>query len=196
LEIGAAIGIRARDLCLTKATLYQAELSRRKVPPEVTGFIHSDVNELRFCAALQMAKGGHVRGRDDMVKFTVKEEVFLKSNELCRFATASKDGKPQVTPVVYALDGTGFVIAVDYGTKKLKNVRQNPNVALVVDRVGPIKAVIVEGTCEVHERGTEYLRLLGLLMAKFESYRKDPWGEGESPILRITPTRAVSWGLG
>jgi nitroimidazol reductase NimA-like FMN-containing flavoprotein (pyridoxamine 5'-phosphate oxidase superfamily) len=75
-----------------------------------------------------------------MVKFTVKEESFLRSNEMCRLATASKDGRPQVTPVMYALDGNCFVIAVDYGTKKLKNVKENPNVALVVDRVRPTKA--------------------------------------------------------
>lgn len=112
-----------------------------------------------------------------MVKFTPKEEAFLKSNELCRLATASKEGRPQVTPVMYALDGVGFVIAVDYGTKKLKNVKENPSVALVVDRVRPTRAVTVEGTCKVHERGAEYLRLLELLMAKFEFYRKNPWGK-------------------
>jgi PPOX class probable F420-dependent enzyme len=131
-----------------------------------------------------------------MVKFTPKEEAFLKSNEVCRLATASKEGRPQVTPVMYTLDGIGFVIAVDYGTKKLKNVKENPSVALVVDRLRPTRAVTVEGTCKVHERGAEYLRLLELLMTKFEFYRKDPWGEGESPIFRITPTKAVSWGLG
>jgi PPOX class probable F420-dependent enzyme len=131
-----------------------------------------------------------------MVKFTAKEEAFLQSSEVCRLATASRDGKPQVTPVIYALDGIGFVIAVDYGTKKLKNVKENPNVALVVDKVRPMRAVTVEGTCKVHERGAEYLRLLDILMRRFESYRKDPWGEGESPIFRITPTKAVSWGLG
>jgi PPOX class probable F420-dependent enzyme len=131
-----------------------------------------------------------------MVKFTAKEEAFLKSNEICRLATASKDGRPQVTPVMYALDGTGFVIAVDYGTKKLKNVRENLNVALVVDRLRPTRAVTVEGTCKVHERGAEYLRLLDLLMTKFEFYRKNPWGEGESPIFRVTPNKAVSWGFG
>ena len=130
-----------------------------------------------------------------MVKFTAKEVAFLKSNEMCRFATASKDGKPQVTPVMYAMDGTDFVIAVDYGTKKLKNVKENPNVALVVDRLRPTKAVTVEGTCEVHEKGAEYRRLLSVLMARFEFYRKNPWGEGESPIFRITPKKAVSWGL-
>jgi PPOX class probable F420-dependent enzyme len=130
-----------------------------------------------------------------MVKFTAKEAAFLKSNEVCRLATASKDAKPQVTPVMYAMDGAAFVIAVDYGTKKLKNVKVNPNVALVVDRLRPTRAVTVEGTCQVHERGAEYRRLLRLLMVRFEFYRKNPWGEGESPIFRVTPLKAVSWGL-
>jgi PPOX class probable F420-dependent enzyme len=131
-----------------------------------------------------------------MVKLTASEVSFVKSNELCRLATASKEGRPQVTPVMYALDGDSFVIAVDYGTKKLRNIRENPNVALVVDKVRPTRAVTVEGTCEVHERGAEYRRLLDLLMTKFEFYRKNPWGEGESPILRIVVDKAVSWGLG
>ena len=130
-----------------------------------------------------------------MVKFTAKEAAFLKSNEVCRLATASKDAKPQVTPVMYAMDDAAFVIAVDYGTKKLKNVKVNPNVALVVDRLRPTRAVTVEGTCQVHERGAEYRRLLQLLMARFEFYRKNPWGEGESSIFRVTPQKAVSWGL-
>jgi PPOX class probable F420-dependent enzyme len=130
-----------------------------------------------------------------MVKFTATEAAFLKSSEVCRLATASKDAKPQVTPVMYAMDGNAFVIAVDYGTKKLKNVKVNPNVALVVDKLRPTRAVTVEGTCQVHERGVEYRRLLQLLMARFEFYRKNPWGDGESPILRVTPQKAVSWGL-
>ena len=130
-----------------------------------------------------------------MVKFTAKEVAFLESNEVCRLATASKDGRPQVTPVMYALDGIAFVIAVDYGTKKLKNVKENPNVALVVDRLRPTRAVTVQGTCKVHERGAEYRRLLNVLMARFEFYRKNPWGEGESPIFRITPNKAASWGF-
>ena len=90
----------------------------------------------------------------------------------------------------------GYSMIIDYGTKKLKNVRENPSVALVVDRLRPTRAVAVEGTCEVYERGPEYLRLLELLMKRFEFYRKNPWVEGESPIFRLTPQKAVSWGLG
>jgi len=130
-----------------------------------------------------------------MVKFTQREAAFLKSEEVCRLATASKEGKPHVTPVIYVVDGANLVIATDYGTKKLKNVRENPNVSLVVDEYHPNKAVVVEGTCEVYERGAEYLRLLKLLFERFEYYRKNPWKEGESPILKITPMKVVSWGV-
>ena len=130
-----------------------------------------------------------------MAELTAKQRAFLKENEVCRLATVSKEGAPQVTPVIYAMDGDSFVIAVDYGTKKLKNVKANPRVALVVDKLRPTKAVTIEGTCKVYERGAEYLRLLDILLKKFEVYRKDPWGEGESPIFRIAPTKVVSWGV-
>jgi len=122
-----------------------------------------------------------------------RELDFLKSHELCRLATASKDARPHVVPVIYALDGDNIIIAIDYGTKKLGNLRQNNKVALVVDDYHPNHAVMVEGECEVVERGKEYLRLLQVLFDRFETYRKHPWGEGESPIVKVRPTKAVMW---
>ena len=122
-----------------------------------------------------------------------KELSFLKSHELCRLATASKDGRPHVVPVIYALDGEDIIIAIDYGTKKLGNLRQNNRVALVVDDYRPNHAVMVEGECSILERGKEYLRLLQILFDRFEIYRRHPWGEGESPILKVRPTKAVVW---
>lgn len=124
---------------------------------------------------------------------TTKQRSFLKAHELCRLATASKDAKPHVVPVVYAVDGEDVIVAVDYRTKKLKNLRENRKVALVVDDSRPNHAVMVEGDCEILERGKEYLRLLRLLFERFEFYRTNPWGEGESPILKIKPTKVVSW---
>ncbi len=124
---------------------------------------------------------------------TPEQLSFLQSHELCRLATASRDAKPHVVPVIYALDGENLVIAVDYGTKKLGNLRQNRRVALVVDEYEPNKGVMVEGECDVIERGKEYLRLLRVLFDRFEFYRRNPWGEGESPILKVKPTKAVMW---
>jgi len=124
---------------------------------------------------------------------TPRQLSFLRGHDLCRLATASKDGRPHVVPVIYALDGEDVVVAVDYGTKKLGNLRQNRKVALVVDEFKPNKGLMIEGDCEILERGKEYLRLLQVLFDKFEYYRKNPWGEGESPILRIVPTKAAMW---
>lgn len=126
---------------------------------------------------------------------TSHELGFLKSNELGRLATASKSGVPQVTPVVYALDGENIVIATDYGTKKLKNLKENPKASIVVDVARPNRGVVIVGDCEIYERGKEYLRLLKILFRKFEFYRKNPWGEGESPVLVIEPNSHASWGL-
>ena len=124
---------------------------------------------------------------------TPKQLGFLRGHELCRLATASKEGRPHVVPVIYALDREDVVVAIDYGTKKLGNLRQNRQVALVVDEFRPNKGLMIEGDCEILERGKEYLSLLQILFDRFEYYRKNPWGEGESPILRIRPVKASMW---
>ena len=123
------------------------------------------------------------------------EAEFARAHELCRIATVSRKGWPQVTPVIYALDGQNFIVAVDYGEKKLKNLRENDRASLVIDEFHPNKALAVQGRCEIIEKGREYLRLQKLLYDRFETYRRHPWKEGESPILKITPVKSASWGL-
>jgi PPOX class probable F420-dependent enzyme len=123
-----------------------------------------------------------------------KEAAFLGRHGVCRLATASRDLMPHVIPVMYAMDGKNVVIAIDYKTRKLKNMRENPKVSLVVDEYDPNRAVFIQGTCKILERGREYRRLLDILFEKFEAYRNDPWGEGESPIIVVTPQKVVSWG--
>jgi nitroimidazol reductase NimA-like FMN-containing flavoprotein (pyridoxamine 5'-phosphate oxidase superfamily) len=124
---------------------------------------------------------------------TPRQLKFLKGHELCRLATASKDARPHVVPVIYAMDGEDIIIAIDYHTKKLGNLRQNRHVALVVDEYHPNGGVMVEGDCEILERGKEYLRLLQVLFDRFEFYRRNPWGEGESPIIKVKPVKAAMW---
>ena len=132
-----------------------------------------------------------------MARLKKSEARFLKSHTLSRLATASlRDRMPHVVPVVHAMDDDDSpIIAIDYGTKKLKNLRENPKAALLVDDGEAQKCVMIQGECEVHERGAEYLRLLQILFEKFDFYRDDPWGEGESPILKIRPDKVVSWGV-
>ncbi len=130
-----------------------------------------------------------------MPSLSRNESRFLESKELCRFATATAAGAPHVTPVLYASDGNSIVIVTDYGTKKLKNLKENPRVSLVVDEYRPNRGIVIQGECTIYEKGTEYRRLLKILFRKFKYYRNNPWGEGEAPILKITPRKIISWGL-
>jgi PPOX class probable F420-dependent enzyme len=128
-----------------------------------------------------------------MQVLTRREVDYLRAHELCRLATASKDARPHVVPVIYTLDGEDIIIAVDYKTKKLRNLRENRRVALVVDEYRPNGGLMVEGNCEIFERGKEFQWLLKVLFDRFEIYRRNPWGEGEAPIIRIRPKKCMMW---
>ncbi len=130
------------------------------------------------------------------MRFGRREREFLERNEVCRFATAGKDGLPHVVPVCYLFRGGYFYVATDYGTRKYLNVRENPRAALVVDTYRPHRAVVVQGRVEVLERGEEFRRIREEFYRRFEWARKDPWEEGEAPILKLLPERKASWGLG
>jgi nitroimidazol reductase NimA-like FMN-containing flavoprotein (pyridoxamine 5'-phosphate oxidase superfamily) len=120
---------------------------------------------------------------------------YLNSREVGRLAVATMDGMPHVTPIIYAMDGVYPIIATDYGTKKLKILLQNNKASLLVDDVNPNKGIMIQGTVEIFERGKEYLRLLKVLFDRLEYYQQNPWGEGESPLLRITPEHISAWGV-
>jgi hypothetical protein len=53
----------------------------------------------------------------------------------------------------------------------------------------------VQGRAETIEKGREFVRLYKIFHDRFDWVRQDPWGEGEAPFLKVTPTGKVSWGL-
>lgn len=130
------------------------------------------------------------------LKFSSAEKDFLRNNEACRIATCH-DSTPHVVPVSYVFENDSFYIATDYQTKKYENIKHNNRVALVVDVYNPIdnKAVSVQGTAELIERGEDFARLYRMFYNRFEWVRRDPWKEGEAPFIKISPKSKVSWGI-
>jgi uncharacterized protein len=129
-------------------------------------------------------------------KFSTKEIDFLKTNDTCRFATASRKGEPHVVPVSYIWDDDRLFIVTDYGTRKLKNLKENPQAAILIDSSGTSKLLLISGPVEIIEKGEEYKRLYKLFYSKLDWVRRDPWKEGEAPFVKITPTFKTGWGLG
>jgi len=129
------------------------------------------------------------------VSFTKTEERFLKNNEIGRLATISSNGTPHVVPVSYLFKDNVFLIAVDYGTRKLRNLRRNHRTALVIDALKPNRGIMIQGKGILIESGLEFRQAYSQFYRAFGWVRADPWKEGEAPFVRITPETKVSWGL-
>jgi uncharacterized protein len=127
---------------------------------------------------------------------SAEELLFLGDNECCRLATSLRN-KPHVVPVCYVFADGSFYISTDYGTKKLRNVKNNNFVSLVVDIYHPQnhKGIVVCGSAQLIERGELFKKIYAIFFNKFDWVRNDPWAECESPFLKIQPNSKVSWGL-
>lgn len=109
--------------------------------------------------------------------FTEAEQNYLDSERrLGRLATVGRDGTPHVAPVGWSYDPETGVVEIgghDFAaTKKYRDVQHTGRAALVVDDVLPPwqpRGVEIRGVAEAVPEPT--------------------------PLIRIRPTRIVSWGL-
>jgi len=82
--------------------------------------------------------------------------------------------------------------------RRVRNIQANPQVALVVDHYEEdwlrLWYVLVFGRAELLWEGEERVTAIGLLRQKYPQYRK--MDIEENPVIRISPTRVVSWAAG
>lgn len=131
-----------------------------------------------------------------MFQLTPNEIKFIKENEYCRLATSFKDN-PHVVPVSYIYEDKFFYISTDYNTKKLFNIKRNPNVSLTIDnhRSKLKQGITINGVVRIIDMGPIYNDIYQIFYNKFEWVRLEPWTEGEAPFLEITPCASASWRI-
>lgn len=116
--------------------------------------------------------------------FSKPEIDYIKSQRLCRFATVSSDGQPDVVPVAFEFDGEYFYVGshsqnIFHKTRKYKNVKNGrTKVALTIDDLKSIdpwrpRMIRAYGTAEAIDHDGMF---------------------GPGMYLRITPK--VSWSFG
>ncbi len=124
---------------------------------------------------------------DDMGAFSEKEVAYLQSQKLGRMATVGAGGKPHVVPVGFRFDAQQGAFEIGgHGlgkSKKFRDLKQNPNIAFVVDDLVTVnpwapRGLEVRGRAELFEEGGE----------KFGPGWDKAW-------IRIVPERIVSWGI-
>src|SRR6266567_4699866 len=117
--------------------------------------------------------------------FTEKELEYLRSQRLARIATADSGGQPHVVPVGFRVSADAAAIEVggrNFGnTKKYRDIRANPRVAIVIDDLASVtpwtpRGIEVRGAAVLHDGGGGPV-------------------PSDQPWARITPERIVSWGI-
>ncbi|HEX6768574.1 MAG TPA: TIGR03668 family PPOX class F420-dependent oxidoreductase [Candidatus Binatia bacterium] len=128
----------------------------------------------------------------------------LSSARTAHLATADKSGQPHVIPICFVFDGKHFYSPIDEKPKRaapaklkrLKNIRENPNVTLVIDHYDEdwrkLAYVLVIGKARILKSGEKHRRAVKLLRQKYRQYRA--MAIHERPMIVITPKRLVSWG--
>ena len=116
---------------------------------------------------------------------TAEETAFLVRRRVARLATADKSGAPYAVPVCYAYSSGSIYIALDEKPKdvpptrlkRVRNIIENPNVALIADRYDEdwslLAYVMVRGRAELLDPGTvEQTAAARLLRGKYHQYER------------------------
>jgi PPOX class probable F420-dependent enzyme len=123
---------------------------------------------------------------------------FVRSRHRCLLATTRGDGRPQLSPVTFGVDGADRIVISTYPQRaKVGNARANPEVSVCVqsdDWSG--EYVQVDGRAEVLDMPdaleglVEYFRVISGEHPDWDEYR-DAMRRQDKSLLRITIDR---WG--
>jgi PPOX class probable F420-dependent enzyme len=132
---------------------------------------------------------------------------FLTLARVAHLATADLQGAPHNIPLCFWFDGESrFYFAIDekpkraigVAIKRMRNIAENPQVALVIDEYeedwSSLASVLVQGEAAVVEHPDEYMLALRSLRSKYPQYRPMTLSPDRNPIVRIDTRRVHVWG--
>jgi coenzyme F420-0:L-glutamate ligase / coenzyme F420-1:gamma-L-glutamate ligase len=142
--------------------------------------------------------------KNQTIRLGRKRAAFLRAARIAHLATAGKRGQPLVVPICYVFDGKNLYSPIDEKPKRtpprqlkrLQNIRENSQVAVVADRYEEnwrrLAYVLIRGTAKILTRGTRHARAVRLLRRKYPQYRQ--MAIFERPMIVITPKQLKVWG--
>ena len=132
------------------------------------------------------------------------ERAFIDTCRVARLATANRQAVPHVVPVCFAVASDTLYITIDEKPKarpvgrlkRLKNIAENPAVAVVADRYDDDWAqlgwVMLHGHAEILEAGAEHDRAQGLLRTRYRQL--EAMQLATLPVIAVRVERVASWG--
>ncbi len=129
-----------------------------------------------------------------------KELAFVRTQRVARLATSGPGGMPHCVPVCTVNVSGHIYFASAAKARKVRNLRRRPVVTLAFDHYSEqwshLAGAMITGTAVVIDHGAAFSRARLSLYRKYRQYRRlAPIEEGDSVIVRVTPTNCFSWGL-
>jgi PPOX class probable F420-dependent enzyme len=133
-----------------------------------------------------------------------RERRFLDERRVGHLATADRGATPHVVPVCYAVAGESLYITIDEkpkrvagrALKRVRNIIENPEVAVVVDRYDEdwsrLGWVMVRGRAEILSAGAEHDEAQALLRARYPQLAA--MAIDAQPVIALRIARVTSWG--
>jgi PPOX class probable F420-dependent enzyme len=133
-----------------------------------------------------------------------RERRFLAEQRVAHLATADARAEPHVVPVCFALHASTLYITIDAKPKRaagatlkrVKNILENPAVAVVVDRYDEDWArlgwVMLRGPAEILAAGSEHDDAQALLRSRYPQLAAMPIAH--LPVIALRIARVTSWG--
>jgi PPOX class probable F420-dependent enzyme len=133
-----------------------------------------------------------------------RERRFLAQQRIAHLATADRGAVPHVVPVCFAVAGGTLYITIDEkpkrhpatALKRLKNIAENPAVAVIVDRYDEDWArlgwVMLRGRAEILREGQEHQDAQDLLRARYPQLAA--MQIATYPVIAVRIERTRSWG--
>ena len=131
---------------------------------------------------------------------------FVESARVAHLATADSRGAPHVVPLCFALVSKSLYFVIDekpkretgVRLKRMRNIAENPNVAVVVDHYEEdwrrLAYVMIRGRAATVADESEYARALDALRKKYPQYRAMNLTFEKNPMVRIECARVHAWG--
>jgi PPOX class probable F420-dependent enzyme len=132
------------------------------------------------------------------------EHRFLARQRVAHLATAQRNGVPHVVPVCFGLCDRTLYITIDEKPKRdsdtplkrLRNIAENPAVALVVDHYDEdwtrLGFVMLHGRAEILSTGTEHAEAQQLLRERYPQLQA--MAIAGLPVIAVRIERTTSWG--
>ena len=145
------------------------------------------------------------RSSDALAALADDHRRFLKAQRVAHLATADAHGRPHVLPVCFAVSRNKIYITIDdkpkradsASLKRLRNIAENPAVALVADRYddknwSQLGWVMVRGNAEILDTGSEHATAQQLLRNRYP--QMVAMALEKHPVIAIHIDQVTSWG--